>query len=87
MELVDTGQACEEQMFKVQRAKRRPFAQVLELLQLLLSTFQVTGHMVLQEQPESATWMCGRQFLVLDVQLPHDIQLQPSPEQLPRGAL
>lgn len=82
VEPVDTGQACEEQMFKVPRAKRRPFTQVLELPQPLLSTLQVTGHVVLQEKPESAAWVCGCQFLILDVQLPHDIQLQPSPEQL-----
>lgn len=82
MEPVDTGQACEEQMFKVPRAKRRPFPQVLELLQPLLSALQVTGHMLLQEELESAAWACGCQFLVLDMQLPHAIQLQPSPEQL-----
>lgn len=69
-------------MFKVPRAKRRPFPQVLELLQQLLSTLQVTGHMLLQEEPESEAWMCGCQFLILEVQLPHDIQLQPSAEQL-----
>lgn len=82
VEPVDTGQACEEQMFKVPRAKRRPLPQVLELLQLLLGTFHVTGHVALQEERESAAWTCRCQFLVLDVQLPHDIQLQPSPEQL-----
>lgn len=80
MEPVDTGQACKKQMFKVPRAKRRPFPQILELPQLLLSTLQVTGHVVLQEEPESAAWACGCKFLILDVQLPHDIQLQPSPE-------
>ena len=79
---VDTGQACEEQMFKVPRAKRGSLLQVLELLQPLLSALQVTGHMVLQEETEPAAWTCGCQFLVLDVQLPHDIQLQPRPEQL-----
>lgn len=69
-------------MFKIPRAKRRPLPPVLELLQPLLSTLQVTGHVVLQEEPESAAWTGGRQFLILDVQLPHDIQLQPGPEQL-----
>lgn len=82
MEPVDTGHACEEQMFKVPRAKRRSLPQVLELLQPLLSALQVLGHLVLQEEPEPAAWTCGCQFLVLEVQLPHDIQLQPRPEQL-----
>ena len=69
-------------MFKVPRAKRRSLPQVLELLQPLLSALQVPGHLVLQEEPEPATWTCGCQFLVLEVQLSHNIQLQPRPEQL-----
>lgn len=82
VEPVDTGHACKEQMLKVPRAKRRSLPQVLELLQPLLSALQVPGHLVLQEEPEPAAWTCGCQLLVLEAQLPHDIQLQPRPEQL-----
>lgn len=46
-------------MLENPRAKERPFLKIMELPQPLLSTLQIPGHAVLQEEPESAAYMCG----------------------------
>ncbi|KFO19853.1 Complement C1q tumor necrosis factor-related protein 4 [Fukomys damarensis] len=48
----------------------------------LPSALQVPEHELLQEEPEAAARALGHQLLVLDVQLPRDVQFHPSPQQL-----
>jgi hypothetical protein len=40
-------------MLESPRAKEKPFLKTVELPQPLLSTLQIPGHVVLQEEPES----------------------------------